>query len=194
MSNPQLSNSHLPNPQQSHLLLPATAFFRNHPDWKILRFTRSEQPALFQQAMEIRTQVFVEEQAVPAENEQDVLDNTALHFLLVLKTEEKDSESQGRPVATARFFSYDDTTPAAAGEKVIKIGRMAVLKEARGSGLGKRLLQFMLLSARQQDYTQAVLDAQTQALGFYAGVGFTAEGETFLDENIPHFRMRRPLI
>jgi predicted GNAT family N-acyltransferase len=147
--------------------------------WRVGHFHRLADPAAFAQAMAIRTEVFVAEQHVPAENEQDALDDTALHFLLA------PLDPDQPPVSTGRYFSYG---PPEAG--VVKIGRVAVLKSHRGSGLGRVLMRYMMDVAARQGYRQAILDAQTHALGFYASLGYVAEGEEFMDENIPHYRMR----
>jgi len=43
--------------------------------------------------------------------------------------------------------------------------------------------------ARTQNYPQVELNAQVQALPVYKKFGFEAEGEEFLDANIPHRKM-----
>lgn len=141
-------------------------------------FQRPESPEGFHHALAIRTEVFVEEQQVPLEEEQDVWDDTATHFLLM------DPAQGNMPVATARMMGYE-------GGKTAKIGRVAVLKPYRGLGLGKHLMVLLLAEAQTQGYQGAVLDAQTHALGFYGQLGFVAEGEEFMDAGIPHYRMRR---
>ena len=124
---------------------------------------------------DIRKAVFVEEQAVPLELELDEYDAAATHFLLT------DGE---RPLATARLLSKHG---------LAKIGRVAVLKDARGRGLGLALMAFVLDEARRQGFTEAVLDSQTYAIPFYARLGFIAEGDEFDDAGIPHYLMRRRL-
>ena len=132
-------------------------------------------PAEREHCYAIRKTVFVEEQAVPLELELDEYDDTATHFLL------RDSET---PLATARLLDKHG---------LAKIGRVAVLKEARGRGLGLLLMQAVLDEARRRGFTESVLDSQTYATPFYARVGFVAEGEEFDDAGIPHFLMRRRL-
>lgn len=123
----------------------------------------------------IRRAVFVDEQAVPLALEMDEYDKTATHFLL------RDGET---PLATARLLNKHGRA---------KIGRFAVRKEARGRGLGLLLMQAVLDHARQEGFTESVLDSQAYAVPFYARLGFIAEGEAFDDAGIPHFLMRRPL-
>ena len=124
----------------------------------------------------IRKAVFVQEQAVPLELELDEYDEFATHFLL--------RAAVRTPLATARLLDK-------CGQA--KIGRVAVLKEARGRGLGLMLMQFVLDEARQRGFTEAVLDSQTYAVPFYERLGFIAEGDEFDDAGIPHFLMRRKL-
>lgn len=152
----------------------------------IRRFFKAEHPEWFALSMQVRLDVFVGEQSVPAENEQDALDETACHYLMT--TFQGESEI---PVATARAlpFSWQEHP----GERVIKIGRMAVQKAYRGEGLGLGLLAEIVSDSQAAGYDWAVLDAQTQALDFYGKLGFQAKGPEFLDENIPHFRMFKPL-
>ena len=124
---------------------------------------------------DIRKIVFVEEQAVPLELEMDEYDETATHFLL------RDGDT---PLATARLLDKHG---------LAKIGRVAVLQEARGCGLGLLLMRAVLEEARRQGFTEAVLDSQTYAIPFYERLGFVAEGEEFDDAGIPHYLMRRVL-
>ena len=123
----------------------------------------------------IRKMVFVGEQGIPLELEMDAYDDAATHFLL------RDGET---PLATARLLDK---------RGLAKIGRVAVLKDARGLGLGQRLMQAVLDEARRRGFSEAVLDSQTYAMPFYAHLGFAAEGKEFDDAGIPHFLMRRTL-
>ena len=134
-----------------------------------------ETPADWEACYAIRKTVFVEEQAVPLELELDEYDDVATHFLL------RDGDA---PLATARLLDKHG---------LAKIGRVAVLKEARGRGLGLVLMRAVLEEARRQGFTEAVLDSQTYAIPFYERLGFVAEGEEFDDAGIPHFLMRRRL-
>lgn len=119
--------------------------------------------------LKIRHAVFVDEQGVPPELEQDEWDADAVHLLATL--------SDGSQVATARLLSNGH------------IGRMAVLAPYRNQGIGTQLLERLIALARQQGLVQVFLNAQQQALPFYAGFGFHAVGEIFDDAGIPHRRM-----
>ena len=69
------------------------------------------------------------------------------------------------------------------------VGRVAVLKSQRGLGVGKLLMQYIIDYAQpQREFLK--LSSQVQAMPFYAGLGFKAEGEEYLDCGIPHRTMR----
>lgn len=118
----------------------------------------------------IRLAVFVDEQHVPADEEYDAIDEVALHAAVY--------DPAGRAVATGRFF---EDTPG-----VGRIGRMAVLREARGTGAGRLLMELFMAEARRRGYTRVVLGAQCHAIPFYQRFGFTAEGPEYMDADIPH--------
>ena len=119
-------------------------------------------------ASEIRRRVFIEEQNGPQDEEWDGLDPECQHFLAML---------DGQPVGTARLLPDGH------------IGRVAVLAEARGSGIGELLMQAAIEAARHANHTQVALSAQVHALAFYERLGFVAHGDEFLDAGIPHREM-----
>lgn len=128
---------------------------------------------LLESALNIRRKVFVEEQNVPEEEEMDDLDAQAWHFLAFVN---------GVAAGTARLVP----TAGAA-----KIGRMAVLKEYRGRGVGTRLLEAAMHAAKELRLDPMVLNAQVSAIPFYERFGFVAEDVVFDDAGIPHRRMTR---
>ena len=124
------------------------------------------------QCFEVRHIVFVEEQSVPVELERDELDATAIHLL---------ATDGDRPVGAARIVLKDETG---------KIGRVCVLREMRGTGLGAALIREALTILRDRPgITRAALGAQIDALGFYEKLGFTAYGPVFDDAGIDHRMM-----
>ncbi|MFC6631705.1 GNAT family N-acetyltransferase [Microbulbifer taiwanensis] len=123
-----------------------------------------------EQIRAVREAVFILEQNVDPAIEWDDQEETAQHFLAL---------QGGEPVATGRIT------------RTGKIGRMAVVKSQRGSGLGFRLLEFICEHARQNAHQSVYLHAQCHAEGFYRKAGFTAEGEEFTEAGIPHIKMVR---
>ena len=126
----------------------------------------------------LRRIVFIEEQGVPEADEIDDLDDVATHLL---------AHSGGQAVGSARLLTFGDTG---------KIGRVCVLKHARGQGVGAALTRAAITHFAALGLAKAKLSAQTSALPFYENLGFTAYGPTYLDAGIDHRDMQlllRPL-
>ena len=121
----------------------------------------------------VREAVFIEEQGVPRDLEQDALDPLCHHVIA--------RDPDGAPIGTARL------TPDH------RIGRMAVLSAWRGRGVGEALLLALLAEARQRQWPAVSLQAQVDAERFYTRHGFLPEGERFFEAGIEHQGMRRVL-
>jgi YbgC/YbaW family acyl-CoA thioester hydrolase len=128
-------------------------------------------------ARRIRTEVFVNEQRIPAELEWDEADETAVHAVAYNRL--------GQPLATGRLL------PAEAG--TAKIGRMAVHQVLRGCGFGERVLRTLAGAAQQRGDRAIELHAQRTAREFYARLGFEARGEPYEEAGIPHITMTSAL-
>jgi len=135
-----------------------------------IRIALGEWAELQAQATAIRHAVFVEEQKVPAEIELDGFDVVSLHALAF--------DGRGVAVGTGRLLPDGH------------IGRMAVLRSARGAGVGAALLRALMAAARDRGLREVRLNAQTHALPFYERFGFTAQGDEFDDAGIAHRAMR----
>lgn len=118
----------------------------------------------------VRYAVFVDEQKVPADIELDEFDPVSLHALAF--------DAEGRVLGTGRLLPDGH------------IGRMAVLRQARGIGVGSALLQALMQAARARGDREVLLSAQTHAIPFYGRFGFVAKGEEYDDAGIPHRMMR----
>ncbi len=128
--------------------------------------------------LSIRHAVFVVEQSVPLALEQDGRDVEAMHFLAC---------RGGEPVGTARVINVD--------ERTARIGRVAVLKNARGQGIGEALLRAVLDEPALASVTRFELHAQVDATAFYQRLGFQVYGAPFIEASMPHAAMcfeRRP--
>ena len=123
-------------------------------------------------AAPIRFTVFVEEQRVPREIELDEMDPQSLHAVAF---------ANHLAVGTGRLLPDGH------------IGRMAVLREWRGRGIGGLILQRLMDEARKRGDREVVLSAQVHATAFYRAHGFVEEGAEYLEAGIPHRDMRRRL-
>lgn len=120
----------------------------------------------------LRRTVFIDEQGVSEADEVDHLDDTAIHLL---------AHHNGTAIGSARLLVLGE---------VGKVGRVCVLKQARGTGLGAALMRAAIARFRSEPgVTKVKLGAQTHALGFYERLGFVAVGEVFDDAGIPHREM-----
>lgn len=118
----------------------------------------------------VRNSVFVVEQQIPPEVEFDELDGQCHHFIA------RDTECH--PIGTGRLSPEG------------KLGRMAVLREWRGRGVGESLLRALIEKAHNLGLTTITAHAQLTALGFYEKFGFIREGEAFTEAGRPHQAIR----
>jgi predicted GNAT family N-acyltransferase len=137
-------------------------------DIKLIKFDYTDSK-LFEDALKIRTEVFVEEQNVPPELEYDGKDSEATHFLLLVK---------GKPIATARILKKNEE---------YKLERFAVIKEFRGLGIGRILMDFI---TNNYDSENIYFHSQDGAVEFYKQMGYGIEGEAFYEAGIKHYLMK----
>ena len=121
----------------------------------------------------VRHDVFIVEQRVPANLEWDDVDRECVHALAL--------DAQGKAIGCGRLLPDGH------------IGRMAVRREWRGRGVGASLLRELIDAARDRGHARVVLNAQVQAMPFYARFGFAACGAPFDEAGIPHQAMERTL-
>ncbi|GAE24785.1 GNAT family acetyltransferase YjcF [Halalkalibacter wakoensis JCM 9140] len=138
----------------------------------VVKVTTKDQ---LQEAYKIRTEVFVEEQNVPIEEEIDQHEQEAIHFVLY---------NQTKAVGAGRLRFVDGYG---------KIERICVSKEARGTGAGRQLMKAIEETAQLEGATKAKLNAQIQAQDFYHKLGYETVSGEFLDAGIPHVTMIKPL-
>lgn len=140
---------------------------------KIKKFDELTVFELFQ-LMKARVNVFVVEQQCPYP-EVDDTDLSAVHMFY--------EDDDGSTAAYLRIFSRAEEPGA------VRIGR--VLTTRRSQGLGGRLLHEALEYIRKKtDASEIRLEAQTYAVGFYEKEGFTVTSGEFIEDGIPHVRMR----
>ena len=122
----------------------------------------------------LRQKVFIDEQRVPEELEWDGEDQDAVHFLAL--------DAEQNPVGCIRLLPSG------------QISRLCVISEQRNNGVGSSLLVAAEESARAKGMEEIFLHAQTHATSFYESAGFSVSGGIFMDANIPHRQMFKPLL
>ncbi len=109
--------------------------------------------------IELRNKVFVQEQNVPPEHEQDGRDPEMVHIGLHLG---------GRLAGCALM------------DEKGHVGRVAVDREFRGLGLGTILMQGLEKEAVRRGLKELKLNAQKGASGFYIKLGYSNSSKDFL--------------
>jgi predicted GNAT family N-acyltransferase len=121
------------------------------------------------QVMDVRHNVFVDEQGINEDEEYDGLDDSCLQFIVKAADE---VVGTGR----VRYVTGD----------CAKIERMAILKPFRKHGAGKALLTFILFHI---EASQVILHAQWTAIPFYKACGFVEMKGPFFEAGIKHVKM-----
>ncbi|MBW4469496.1 MAG: GNAT family N-acetyltransferase [Stenomitos rutilans HA7619-LM2] len=131
----------------------------------------------FSAIQQIRYLVFQLEQGVSADLEFDGQDEASDHLLAYL---------DGQPVGTTRIRRLDSLTA--------KVERVAVIRAARGSGIGKRLMVAAIAFLQEANVAEVQIHAQEAVRDFYQRLGFEPEGEIFVEAGIPHVKMKKLLM
>lgn len=126
-------------------------------------------------ALVLRSEVFVIEQGFSKEDEFDSfeLDNT--HFYIY-----EDNLLVG--------YCRMDVT-----KDLGHIGRVLVRKEYRKKGLGKMVIDLAIEEAKRLKYNKVYVHAQDIAKGFYLSIGFSVIGNSFYEAGALHWYMEREL-
>ena len=120
-------------------------------------------------------------------------------------------EPWGQPRGSEVLSDEDAATHALAldsdNNKILGVARMqansdtqvqvrcvAVLLDAQGLGVGKKLMNYLENMARNDGFKEVVLDARDTAVAFYHAIGYeTIEMSYLLFGEIQHWRMRKDL-
>ena len=121
----------------------------------------------------LRFAIFVGEQNVPSGIELDDMDAQCIHAVAF--------DVDDKPIGTGRLLPDGH------------IGRMAVLKEWRGQGIGGFMLTRLMARAKERGDREVVLSAQTHAVPFYRAHGFVPRGGEYMEAGIRHQEMLRKL-
>ncbi|MGZ3237839.1 MAG: GNAT family N-acetyltransferase [Burkholderiaceae bacterium] len=135
------------------------------------RITLGDWPMQRADAEIIRHEVFIIEQNVPLELEWDEMDIVSLHAVAI--------DESGKAIGTGRLLPDGH------------IGRMAVKRSNRKSGIGGAILNALMQEAKRRGRSAVMLNAQIQVQAFYESYGFVREGEEFMDAGIPHVHMHK---
>lgn len=143
-----------------------------------IEITTSLSSPVYDDALAIRQEVFVQEQHVPADLEVDSDEGKAIYFVAY----DDDHHAEG----TVRLVPDE--------HGVGDVQRMAVRKTDRHHGIGRVLLNAVADYAAKNAYAALLLHAQVHAIPFYEKLGYTlTDRPEFLDAGIRHREMVKPL-
>ena len=142
-------------------------------DWRWFRFAELGVDNLHD-ALQLRSRVFILEQGPYLD--VDGLDRQSWHLL--------GRDGEGVLVAYLRVvdpgLKYEEPS----------IGRVVTAPEVRGNGLGRSLMREGLAGcARHWPQRGIRISAQARLQRFYAELGFSAVGDEYLEDDIPHIEM-----
>jgi predicted GNAT family N-acyltransferase len=141
-----------------------------------VRFASS--PADLDAGYKLRRDVFETEQNIPRPLDRDAFDYSADHVVAY--------DAKGRCVGTGRVVRSDSRTA--------QIGRMAVAKDQRKSGVGAMVLEALERMAAMRGISELTVNSQLPAESFYTKRGYSRASEVFLDQGVPHVVMKKSLV
>ena len=119
----------------------------------------------------IRKIVFIKEQKVPINEEIDGFDEDSKHIIALYKNS---------PIGCARIRFI--------GKKA-KLERIAILKNYRGKGFGKNIVEYLIKYSKNKSAGEIVMNAQFYLADYYKKFGFKSRGKTFMEAGIKHIEM-----
>jgi len=143
----------------------------------MMRVETGDWTALGADASALRVEVFAHEQGIAVDLVNDAADLAAIHAVAY--------NGLGQAVATGRLIRRDNS--------VSQLGRLAVHRALRGSGVGAQVMQTLVDGAGQRGDAEVMLHAQGSAQGFYKRAGFTARGAVFEEGGLPHLEFFKRL-
>ena len=144
-------------------------------EWKIKRFDALSVSELYK-LLQLRSEVFVVEQNCVYQD-IDGKDGKALHLI---------GEDNGEILAYARLFKPHDYFEEAS------IGRVVVKETSRSKKLGHILMREAIQVIETHfEVTEITISAQLYLKHFYESHGFVQISDTYLEDDIPHIRMKK---
>ena len=125
-----------------------------------------------EEALNIRYQVFTEEQGIAHELDADGNDSSADHLI---------GYYDNLPVATMRIsFTFQSQS---------KFERLAVLPSYRRIGIGTSIVKKAIKLAEEKGTPRILVHSQISARSFYRHLNFKEVGSEFSEAGIPHITM-----
>ena len=135
-----------------------------------LKIKEVETKQEYEQILNIRKKVFIEEQKVPKDIEIDEYETKSTQFVVYLNKE---------PIGCARIRFNN----------FAKLERIAIIKQYRGKGFGTKLTQYLIDYCHKKNIFHIRLNSQLYVAEFYKKIGFKRFGEVFFEAGIKHVEM-----
>ncbi|WWC67397.1 uncharacterized protein I206_101305 [Kwoniella pini CBS 10737] len=132
-------------------------------------------PEDIEKCMQIRKEVFIDEQGYDISIETNDDDYQSTHFLMISNKDE--------PIGTIRLINNNN-----------QLGRFAIMKTFRSKGFGKPLIEFVHEHVRNKGGVEIWCQSQAanpnsggiDATGFYKKMGYVNKGELYMKEGTQH--------
>ena len=127
-------------------------------------------------AYSVRIQGMNRQHHIPLREEFDEHDGDGTRYIVLL--------DDGYPVATCRFYEI--------GAESAVLGRVVVLPEYRGRGLGRRVVAEAERWIGELGFRKVVIDSRTVAVPFYEKLGYASvDGDVVRSGSFDCIRMRK---
>lgn len=148
------------NPEQASATPPTCSATPSTPsNIQVLRASEEWQRA---GAYSVRIEGMNRQHHIPLRDEFDEHDCDETKYIVLL--------DDGYPVATCRF--YENTSASGAPTLTVTLGRVVVLPNYRGLGLGKKVVTEAEVWAKELGYKQIDIDSRVEAIHFYEKLGY----------------------
>ena len=129
-------------------------------------------------AYSVRIQGMNRQHHISLREEFDEHDGSGTRYIVLL--------DDGYPAATCRFYAADAES--------VMLGRVVVLEEYRGRGLGRRVITEAEQWIHSLGYRRICIDSRVSAVGFYEKLGYIqADGPVFRSGPFDCIRMEKEL-
>ena len=130
-------------------------------------------------AYSVRIQGMNRQHHIPLREEFDEHDGDGTRYIVLL--------DDGYPVATCRFYEI--------GAGRVALGRVVVLPEYRGRGLGRMVVEEAERWLRELGFREVVIDSRTVAVPFYEKLGYVSvDGSMVKSGSFDCIRMRKRIV
>ncbi|MBR3456001.1 MAG: GNAT family N-acetyltransferase [Bacteroidaceae bacterium] len=143
---------------------------------EIIRATKTAEQA---GAYYVRIQSMARKHHIPLEVEFDEHDTPETKYIVIV--------DDYLPIATSRLYAINDDH--------IMLGRIVVLPEYRGRGIGTLVVRESEQWAKEMGFTTAVVESRDNKIHFYKTMGYVADySQKIVGETFTCYRMEKKLV